>query len=372
MKKERLYCLDLLRGLDMFYLAVVTVILEEVFKLWPALKEIKVFGHQLNVFLAGHPWYGYTLYDWIMPLFIFMCGAAAPFALEKRLGEHGEATASFFKHVILRVILLWILGAFVQGDLASVDPMKISFYSNTLQAIACGYFFTAMAMLLPKMWWRVAIAGALVVAYGFIIHLGGDYTKDGNITQIVALKLMRAVHPAESNAIKYTETYGYTWTLPSMMFVVLSMGGYFATKILQRVDWVPYKRAAMLGVYGALTLGVGFLLTIWIPSVKHFYSVSFTLRAIGNSVLALGALYVITDIWKWRKGLSLFILFGQFALTAYFCESALRYVVYTFNHRLLWGVYALIPSEYESLFKAVAYAVTVCVILYLRKRIKAR
>ena len=37
----------------------------------------------------------------------------------------------------------------------------------------------------------------------------------------------------------------------------------------------------------------------------------------GWSVIALAALYVLTDIWRFRRGSSLVLLFGQFALTAY-------------------------------------------------------
>ena len=36
-----------------------------------------------------HPWEGFTCWDIIMPLFIFMCGAAIPLSLERRLERNG-------------------------------------------------------------------------------------------------------------------------------------------------------------------------------------------------------------------------------------------------------------------------------------------
>ena len=44
-----------------------------------------------------HYWGGFTAYDLIMPLFIFMCGAAIPLALPKRLDAEGRPTAAFWK-----------------------------------------------------------------------------------------------------------------------------------------------------------------------------------------------------------------------------------------------------------------------------------
>ena len=80
--ESRLFALDLLRGIDMFYLAVVSATVAPLcaaLGLSPAWKT----------FLVTHPWEGFTLYDLIMPLFIFMCGAAVPFGLGRRQFEVG-------------------------------------------------------------------------------------------------------------------------------------------------------------------------------------------------------------------------------------------------------------------------------------------
>ena len=130
---NRLFSLDLLRGLDMFFLAAVGVVMQAAFKVW-----------NCPVWLQDqfrHPWLGFSAWDIIMPLFIFMCGAAMPFALGRRLRE-GKGV--FWRHVLGRVALLWILGMVVQGGLLSLDPKEFSPYCNTLQSIACGYLVTAL------------------------------------------------------------------------------------------------------------------------------------------------------------------------------------------------------------------------------------
>ena len=132
--KERLYSLDVLRGLDMILLVVVGPIIKAANQVW----------HFSPAFMGQfkHGWEGFTLWDVIMPLFIFMCGAAVPFALGRRLVE-GRAGAAFWRHVLFRVAMLWVLGMVIQGNLLSLDPAKFNPYSNTLQAIAAGYFAAA-------------------------------------------------------------------------------------------------------------------------------------------------------------------------------------------------------------------------------------
>ena len=94
----RLFSLDLLRGLDMFLLTVIGPLVVEAQASWKCFP--RSFYRQFY-----HGWEGFVLWDVIMPLFIFMCGAAIPFALRKRLQE-GPVT--FWKHVLGRVALLQI------------------------------------------------------------------------------------------------------------------------------------------------------------------------------------------------------------------------------------------------------------------------
>ena len=356
---DRLFSLDLLRGLDMFFLAAVGVVMQSAFKVWDC-----------PVWLQDqfrHPWLGFSAWDIIMPLFIFMCGAAMPFALGRRLRE-GKGV--FWRHVLGRVALLWVLGMVVQGGLLSFDPKEFSPYCNTLQSIACGYLVTAAVMMIPSLRVRIAIPILLTVAYGLIVHFCGDYTKTGNITCIIDVKIFGAILPQGSNQVRYISEWGYTWFLPSMMFAVITLCGYFSTEIL-RSGLGPWAKAAALGVFGALSLGIGWALVPWVPMIKHFFTVSFTLQAIGWSVLLLGTLYVLTDIWKIRRGLGLFILFGQTALTAYICEGVFREACFSVSERLFGG-FADFFGTARPFVIALGYVVVLTAILWIRRRLNER
>ena len=360
--KERLYSLDLLRGLDMMLLTVIGPIFRAAGNLWHFPKGVMA--------QFDHPWGGFTLWDIIMPLFIFMCGAAVPFALGRRLDAEGRPTAAFWKHVLWRFAMLWVLGMCVQGDLLTLDPLKISPYCNTLQTIAAGYLVTALVMLAPSKAFRIAAPIAMLAAYGLVVHFGGDYTKEGNVTWIVEKKILSCILPAES--MRFQVRGGYTWFLPTLVFGAITLAGYHATEIL-RSGRTQKAKAAILFAYGAASLAIGWaLVPMGVPMIKQFFTVSFTLQAIGWSVLALAVLYVLTDILKWRRGLSPVILFGQFALTAYLLHTLFAGALIAFAGTFVQGAPRLFGKAAQPLVLAIAEGAVVYAALLVRRHLKSR
>ena len=105
-------------------------------------------------------WEGFATWDIIMPLFMFMAGVSMPFSLGKYIDGRGSKREAIWR-VAKRVVLLFLLGAIVQGNLLGLDPNCIYLYSNTLQAIASGYLITAMLYLFFKE--RGVLFGALAL-----------------------------------------------------------------------------------------------------------------------------------------------------------------------------------------------------------------
>ena len=300
--KERLFSLDLLRGLDMFLLRVIGPVVCACNSVW----------HYPEGFMRefSHPWGGFTLWDIIMPLFIFMCGAAVPLALPKRM-ENGRAGWKYWRHVAGRVALLWFLGLICQGNLLTLDASKIALYTNTLQAIAAGYVVAAIAQTIRVEKVRRALPFALVALYALLLAFCGDYSQTGNFAYVFEKRLETALP-----FIGDTLAGHYTWFLTSLMFGAMTLFGARATEILlsERPQWT---KAGLLAGFGAALLVVGWALVPVIPMIKQIYTASFTLQAVGWSMLAYAALYVLTDIWKFRRGLGVFILYGQCALMVY-------------------------------------------------------
>ena len=303
--KERLYSLDVLRGLDMILLVVVGPIIKAANQVW----------HFSPAFMGQfkHGWEGFTLWDVIMPLFIFMCGAAVPFALGRRLVE-GRAGAAFWRHVLFRVAMLWVLGMVIQGNLLSLDPAKFNPYSNTLQAIAAGYFAAACVMLVRSRAVRIAAPVVFALLYTLLLAFGGDYTEHGNFAFKTDVAILKVLLPADSKWL--AEPSYYTWFSTSLMFAAMTLVGFHATEIL-RGGGEKRQKATRLFAYGAALEAVGWAVSPWIPVIKPIFTLSFTAQAMGWCVLSLAVLYVLTDVLMLRKGLGVVVLFGQCALTAY-------------------------------------------------------
>lgn len=350
----RLFSLDVLRGLDMFYLVVLEPV---VYPLFPALG----IPQTVTDFLCIHPWEGFAFIDIVMPLFMFMCGAAVPFALGRRLKD-GKPGPGYWRHVWSRFAMLWILGMLVQGNLADLNLHTISPYSNTLQTIAVGYVVAAALLPVRSCAVRIAVPVVLTIAYGLIVHFGGDYTQQGNVTVPFELKILNAILPTDNTMTKGITEWGYTWFLPSLIFPVLALAGCQSTEIL-RSKMSEWKKAGVLFLFGAGSLLVGWLLSLaGVKVVKHIFSVSFTLEAIGWSVLALAALYVINDIWKIRRGFGVLLLFGQFALAAYVLRDLFGGALMSMSNRLFIGFKQFFP---ETFGKAVIVAGSSLILIVL-------
>ena len=376
--QRRLYSLDLLRGLDMMFLTVVGPLLWAMHAVWGLPDGV--------LFQLTHPWEGFTCWDIIMPMFIFMCGAAIPLSLERRIERAGGTSdRAYWKHVIWRVVMLWVLGMMVQGHLTSLDVLEIRPYNNTLQTIALGYLACAAAICVKSMKFRVALPVGCFVAYGLLVHLLGDYSMQGNFAYRFENAVLSAVLPAGSKAIHEIGEMGYlpditekgeicyTWILTSPMFVFMTFCGYFATKILQ-TETEPRRKAVRLVLYGMSLLALGWILTFaGVRMVKHIFTVSFTAQAMGWCVLLLAALYVLTDIFGVRRGLGLPVLFGQFALIAYLMEEFFKPVTVKFAEMLTPGFPHLLGTDrYQPLIVAVVVVLEIVAVLSIRRRMRPR
>ncbi len=99
------------------------------------------------------------------------------------------------------------------------------------------------------------------------------------------------------------------------MFAAMTMCGYQAAMLL-RTAWTKRVKALALFGYAAGLFALGGIASIWIPVIKPIYTLSFTALAMGWCVLALAVLYVACDIFLFRRGTALVLLFGQGALAA--------------------------------------------------------
>ena len=329
-----------------------------------------------------HPWEGFTAWDIIMPLFLFMCGAAIPLSLERRIAANGgRSNVAYWRHVFWRVALLWVLGMVVQGHLLDFSLLEVRPYNNTLQTIAAGYLAMAALVCLP-MKWRIVVPAAGFAFYGLVVHFCGDYTMTGNAAEHVEQAVLSAVLPAGSKAIHELGELGYlgqlheigeihyTWILTTPMFVFMTACGYFSTKILQG-EAAPVRRFWRLAAFGAALLALGWVLALCgVRMVKHIFAVSFTAQAMGWSALLLAAAYLFADVKGWRRGLGGFILFGRTSLLAYMIgEFFWPCFMFTGNY-VTKGLTHLVGAPVQGVAACLAAIALLVCCLVVRRRLK--
>jgi predicted acyltransferase len=315
-KVERVLAIDALRGFDMFWIAgpeaghwLLTSLI------------ILVLGHLPEdvAWQMGHHWGGFTAWDLIMPLFLFIVGAAMPFSLGRRL-EAGEGRAAIYARALRRVALLWVLGMISQGHLLLFRLDRLELYSNTLQAIAAGYLIATVVMVeVRQVRWQAAVGAGLLLAYWGAMALiappggtAGDYGQGVNLAEWIDRSLLGSYR-------NHDPDYHYTWILSSLGFGATTLLGMFAGQVL-RSPRPPRERLLLLLGGGVALLLLGWLWSFSLPCIKHLWTSSMVAWAGGWSVLALAAFYGVIDVVGWRRWCFPFVVIGANAIVAYMLQ----------------------------------------------------
>ena len=351
--RERLFCLDFIRGLDIIYLtAFIHLCLAVGCVLHFPNADASWFRHQLTSFVTPDaPLYGFNLHDFAQPLFIFICGAAVPFAIPKRLTADGRATVAFWKHVFGRFALLWGCGILLHNPM-SFDLQICRPFADTLQTIALAYLGASLAQLIRRHWVRLALAFAAIAAVGAVHAFGGDYTCLGNIARRIDIRVFTSWGCKSGN-------FCYILTIP--VWLTMGVFGAEAGEILKSraSEWVKARKLAVWGV-ALLALGCVLRYAFGIPFIRHMYTVSFTFATLGLAFLSVDAAFVLTDVWKVRRGTGLLLLFGQNSLAAWMVSHFFGGEIYDFSVRFTKGLPRLLGTEaYQPLFISAVYAITV-------------
>lgn len=137
---SRVLSIDALRGFDMFWLMQegTGLLLALAVALHLPLRDV------LARELEHSEWLGFTFWDFIAPLFLFVVGLSMPFALSRRIAQGADRRA-LFRHVLKRTVVLIVLGLVFNGILR-LDFAHFR-YTGVLQRIALSYFFAAVIVL---------------------------------------------------------------------------------------------------------------------------------------------------------------------------------------------------------------------------------
>jgi predicted acyltransferase len=331
----RLVSLDALRGLDMFWIIGGEEILRAIADTmnWPALTAL-VYRN------TEHPeWNGFSFYDLIFPLFMFIAGVAIPFSFAAHRAA-GRSEAALYARVLRRGLLLVLLGLVVNGILTfnftiglataadgsrhlTADFSHVRFPS-VLGRIGLGYVLASLVVLnaRPRNQFLAAV-GILLGYWAALSWIPVPGFQTGNLLpgQNVVDFIDRNLLPGRLYKI-VRDPEGLFSTVPAAATVLL---GVSAGHWLRRPDTGGYAKTAGLAVGGLLALGLAWLWSGLFPFNKNLWTSSFVLLTAGWSLLLLSLFYLVVDVWRWRRWAFFFIVIGLNPITIYVLQSFVNF-----------------------------------------------
>src|SRR5579859_123522 len=167
-KTPRLYSLDALRGFDMFWIMSGEQIVHAL---------AKTTGWPLFTILSGQlhhtVWNGFTFYDMIFPLFLFIAGAALPFSLDKTIQQAGVPAAhtlpaaqkrKLVGRMLRRTLILILLGCIVNGALR-FNGLENTRFPSVLGRIGIAWFLAGLIYLGGGLRWQIGWFSLLLLGY---------------------------------------------------------------------------------------------------------------------------------------------------------------------------------------------------------------
>ncbi len=339
---ERLYSLDVFRGLTMLWMISNGFGLRY-FQDDPSLAWLaRQFTHA--------DWHGMFAWDLIQPFFMFIVGVAMPFAFHNR----SRTTAQVIKRCGL--LVMWgIVARSISAGKPNLDLI------NVLAQIAFTYF---VAYLVLDKGWRVqaltafALLAAHTLFYLFVSAPGvaGAWDKDANIGWWL------------DGAVLGKHWGGGYATINCVSSAANTIFGVMAGWLLFSSRDASSK-IRTLAMFGAAALAAGLAMDFAIPNIKKIWTATFAIYSTGFTLLALALFYWLLDVKRWRKGTVIFGMIGANSIFIYlFHEILHRWLDQTGLVFTGWAI-ALWPNFGHMLnaWLVIAFQVYVCYWLYQRK-----
>jgi predicted acyltransferase len=316
-KTDRLLSLDALRGFDMMWIISGEIVIH-------ALE--KASGDPVSVWMSNQlhhtPWNGFTFYDMIFPLFIFIAGISMPYSLGRKLEDKTNsvlkaAKMEAYMALIKRTLILIVCGMVVNKAL-QFNGYEHTRFASVLSRIALSCFFAALIFLNFKFRSQLIFFFSLIIGYWLIMITipvpgfgAGVLTPEGNLEGYIDRillpgKLHRAVYDPE----------GILSTIPAIATALL---GVFTGQFLRLKSerWTMLRKGLAIGGTGLVLLALGLLWNPLFPINKNMWTSSFVLYAGGWSMLLLSVFYLVIDVVGLKKWCYPFVWIGMNSILIY-------------------------------------------------------
>ncbi len=367
---RRLLSLDALRGFDMFWIisgegifhGLANVVMNKYGLVRNAEDwQIASNGHlsyyeQLLILISNQlhhtPWNGFTFYDMIFPLFIFISGVSIPFSYHKYFNQTEPAdkiTAKKKLYIALakRTLILIILGMVVNG-LLKFQGYENTRFASVLGRIGLATFFAAIIYLnsslrMQILWFILILTGycAMMLLIPVPGYGSGNLTPEGNLSAYFD----RLYLPGKLHKTIY-DPEGLLSTIPAIASAML---GIFTGQFLKQQSsaFNPKQKTGILIASGIALLLFGLAWDLILPINKNIWTSSFILFSGGWSVLLLAMFYFVIDVKGYHNWCLPFVWIGTNSILIYMAAHGLIDFGST-TQILFGGIIGKAPASYQQ------------------------
>ena len=402
---SRLVSLDVLRGFDMIWIMALDTLVHSLGKV-----NNSIIVRFLNGQLEHAQWAGFTFYDLIFPLFVFIMGAAMVFSLTKIIERNGRRVA--VKRILIRGAILFVLGLLYYGGVTYEWPhIRLL---GVLQRLGLVYIVTGLLFCYLRPRALVVSCFAILIGYCALLtfipirnvqldikpletRLGpiGDPPKDRAARWEWQAKLLpqaRELYYATPERVRdrfepglnvanhfdfehlpgsflFWDPEGLLSTIPA---IASSLLGVFAGFWLRHPNFSWKQKVVWLFIAGVLAIALGWLWGLQFPVIKKIWTSSYVLVAAGWSFILLALFYYLVDVRQWRRWCALFLWIGMNPITLYLAFNFVDF--YGAARRLVGGNVGafvnrtLAPGYSDVLTAAVAFILVVLLARFLYQR----
>jgi len=317
----RLASIDALRGFTIFWILGGDALA------W-ALKEMSTgqqgFWRSITGFVSDQlqhvSWEGFTFYDFIFPLLIFVTGVSIVLSLSRLTERKGRAVAHL--RVLRRSLLLFALGVIYYGGASNNWPdVRLL---GVLQRIALCYLFASLVFLNLRMRGVALALIALLVGYWALMTFV-PVPDIGTPSLTEEVNLARWI---DANYLPGRKWYG-EWDPEGLLSTLPAIGtcllGVLVGFLLQSTRIEPQRKVLWLIGTGIAMIAAGYLWSLQFPIIKNIWTSSYVLVAGGYSALLLGVLYQVMDIWGISASATVFGWIGANAITLYMAGNIVNF-----------------------------------------------
>ena len=359
---KRLMSLDALRGFDMFWIIGGESIVHEAAALteWPWLVKMNVQLH--------HPaWHGFTFYDLIFPLFLFLAGVAMPFSFESRRAR-GDSEKQLYRHVIVRGLVLVFLGMVYNGLLQF--NWENQRYPSVLGRIGLAYLFAALIVLntgaRARLMWIVGLLVGYWAALKFIPVPGfgaGDLAPGHTLTDYLdRLLIPGRLHEGDR------DPEGLLATIPA---IATALSGAITGQFLKNGRQAGAVKSVLMAATGLVCLAAALLWDREFPINKNLWSSSFVFYCAGWSLLIFSLFYLVIDVWHFQRWSFFFVVIGSNSILIYLAQ---RFIDFGHTSQFFFGGILGLSGQLQTLLSVLSVLSVKWLLLYLlyRKKIFLR